>query len=111
DGLGSGSCTPCRAEPSPIAHARQELDRVNSNDRGRDKQQPRRQSPAAEPGPNRVRPAPPSPNPESRSANPDLAAGQSPSPARPANPQAADLGVVKEGGAGQILTTNQGTPG
>ncbi|MEK6373252.1 MAG: catalase [Acidobacteriota bacterium] len=45
---------------------------------------------------------------ESQPANPDLAAGQSSSPARPANPKAADLGVFKEDGAGQILTTNQG---
>jgi catalase len=50
----------------------------------------------------------PSSNPASQPANPDLAAGQSSSPARPANPKAADLAVYKEDGAGQTLTTNQG---
>src|SRR4030095_8713873 len=45
----------------------------------------------------------------SEPANPDLAAGQSSSPARPANPKAADLAVYKEEGAGKVLTTNQGT--
>ena len=52
------------------------------------------------------------PEEKSRSAsepvNPDLAAGQSSSPARPANPKAADLAVYKEEGAGKVLTTNQG---
>jgi catalase len=52
--------------------------------------------------------AAPSKNPESQPANPEFAAGQSSSPARPANPKAADLAVNKEEGAGQILTTNQG---
>jgi catalase len=47
-------------------------------------------------------------NRESEPANPDLAAGQSSSPARPANSKAADLGVHKEDGAGKVLTTNQG---
>ncbi len=55
-----------------------------------------------------LQPAVPSANRESEPANPDLAAGQSSSPARPANPKAADLGVYKEEGAGKILTTNQG---
>ncbi|MDP9191035.1 MAG: catalase [Acidobacteriota bacterium] len=52
--------------------------------------------------------AAPSKNRESEPVNPDLAAGQSSSPARPANPKAADLGVYKEDGAGKVLTTNQG---
>jgi catalase len=50
----------------------------------------------------------PSKNRQSEPVNPDLAAGQSSSPARPANPKAADLGVYKEDGAGKVLTTNQG---
>jgi catalase len=45
----------------------------------------------------------------SEPANPDLAAGQSSSSARPGNPKASDLGVYKEDGAGMVLTTNQGT--
>jgi len=48
-------------------------------------------------------------NSESQPANPELAAGRSASPSRPSNPKAADLSTVKEDGAGQILTTNQGT--
>jgi catalase len=56
-----------------------------------------------------ARTASPSSNPESQPANPELAAGRSSSPARPANPKAADLAVFKEEGAGTILTTNQGT--
>jgi catalase len=50
----------------------------------------------------------PSRNRESEPVNPDLAAGQSSSPARAANAKAADLGVYREEGAGQVLTTNQG---
>jgi catalase len=52
--------------------------------------------------------AEPSKNRASEPANPDLAAGQSSSAARPANPKAADLAVYKEDGAGNVLTTNQG---
>jgi catalase len=52
--------------------------------------------------------AKPSSRPESEPADPQLAAGRSSNPVRPANPKAADLGTVKEEGAGQVLTTNQG---
>ena len=73
---------------------------MKSRDRGKGKQKtPQREPRAASPSPNR----------ESQPVNPDLAAGQSSSPARPANPKAADLSVYKEDGAGKILTTNQGT--
>jgi catalase len=58
-------------------------------------------------------PKPPASGPSKKAAsqpvNPDLAAGQSSSGARPGNPKAADLGVYKEDGAGTVLTTNQGT--
>ena len=56
----------------------------------------------------REKSAEPSKNRESKTVNPDLAAGQSSSPARHANPKAADLAVYKEEGAGKVLTTNQG---
>jgi catalase len=61
----------------------------------------RRAPSAAPPGPSK--------NPESRPANPDLSAGQSSSPSRPANPKSADLAMHREDGAGKVLTTNQGT--
>src|SRR4029453_10478717 len=65
-----------------------------------------RNSPTAEPKP---APSAPSKKAASQPANPDLAAGQSSSGARPGNPKAADLGVYREDGAGAVLTTNQGT--
>ena len=66
-------------------------------------------TPIAKPHPNGPQATLSSPNAGSQPVNPDLAAGQSSSPARPANPKAADLAVFKEDGAGKILTTNQGT--
>ncbi|HEV7768836.1 MAG TPA: catalase [Thermoanaerobaculia bacterium] len=57
---------------------------------------------------NNEKTAVPSTNRASGPANPDLAAGQSSSPSRPANPKAADLAIHREEGAGKILTTNQG---
>jgi len=58
-------------------------------------------------------PAPPddlsvSEAPNRQPANPEIAAGQSPSSVRALNPKAADLSVFKEDGAGKSLTTNQG---
>ena len=81
---------------------------MKSNDRGSRKPSPKTTSPDARPNADGARPVSPSRNPESQPANPDLAAGRSSSPARPANPKAADLSVFKEDGAGEILTTNQG---
>ncbi len=51
----------------------------------------------------------PSPRVASAPANPNQAANQSSSASRPANAKAADLAMHREEGAGQILTTNQGT--
>jgi hypothetical protein len=51
----------------------------------------------------------PSRRPESEPANPDLAAGRSSRRGAARQPKAADLAVVKEDGAGKMLTTNQGT--
>jgi catalase len=44
----------------------------------------------------------------SQPAEHDTANGRSTSPDRPADPKAADLGVYREDGSGQTLTTNQG---
>ncbi len=65
-------------------------------------------APASKAGATEPAKAVPSVHPESQPANPDHAAGQSSSPARPSNPKAADLAVNKEVGAGTVLTTNQG---
>ncbi len=83
---------------------------MNSRDSRKDKGTPQKSTRnAVENASGKVRSTSPSRNPQSQPANPDLAAGQSSSPARPANPKAADLGLYKEEGAGQVLTTNQGT--
>ncbi|MEP6993704.1 MAG: catalase [Acidobacteriota bacterium] len=87
---------------------------MKTNNRGGGKEKPKPKSPQQTPGANPDRKdkghvASPSRKPASQPANPDLAAGQSSSLARPANPKAADLAVFKEDGAGQLLTTNQGT--
>ena len=68
-----------------------------------------KENPKAKQGTKKSRSASPSKNPESQPANPEFAAGQSTSPARPADPKAADLGVFKEDGSGTLLTTNHGT--
>jgi catalase len=52
----------------------------------------------------------PSKHPASQPAEHDAANGRSTSPARPSDPKAADLGVYREDGSGQTLTTNQGVP-
>jgi catalase len=52
----------------------------------------------------------PSDHPASQAAEHDAANGRSTSPDRPEDPKAADLGVYREDGSGQVLTTNQGLP-
>ena len=50
----------------------------------------------------------PSKHPASQAADHDAANGRSTSPDRPSDPKTADLGVHREDGSGQTLTTNQG---